>query len=422
MSFHRYIFYSLIILLPTQLGFHYWPDWSMVLGRRLDYLSPTFFLTDLLIVALCCSWFVESWPYKKNLLRREILLPIVALSIFIVCNSLFAISRPLALSAWIKWIEIGLVGFYIIRTKPTVENMVPYFSIALLYSSLLAIVQFILQHSLGGPLWWLGERTFTEATPGLAKISLCLPLLTGCPLFIRSYATFPHPNVLGGFLAVMLPLIFVYQTKRISRVTMTSIIVSIVALILTFSRSAWIIAALGIVSVYGKNKKLVSPSWGIGITSIVFLIVILMPSFTLESESVAVRQQLNTAALNVWASAPIVGVGMGNFLLALPSYLPSRAIYFLQPVHNIYLLLLSEIGIVGISLLLWICGRLLYLAKKRQYRWNNIYSIPLLGLLLLGLVDHYALTLQQGKLLLVILVACFINQWMLPSSHHDSQT
>ena len=45
-----FLFYLLLLLLPTQLGKHFWPTFSYVLGTRVDYLSPTLYLTDIIIL------------------------------------------------------------------------------------------------------------------------------------------------------------------------------------------------------------------------------------------------------------------------------------------------------------------------------------------------------------------------------------
>ena len=45
-------------------------------------------------------------------------------------------------------------------------------------------------------MYFIGERTFTGQTPGIATVALNGNLL------LRPYGTFPHPNVLAGFLLV----------------------------------------------------------------------------------------------------------------------------------------------------------------------------------------------------------------------------
>ena len=114
-----------------------------------------------------------------------------------------------------------------------------------------------------------------------------------------------------------------------------------------------------------------------------------------------VRQQLNVAAIRLWQTSPLFGVGLGNFLVRLPEALPTRTIYFLQPVHNIYLLLLSEVGVVGFLFFIWFLQKIF---RHPFGIWHLAFGI----LLVLGLVDHYPLTLQQGQLLLTLLMSLAI--------------
>lgn len=146
-----------------------------------------------------------------------------------------------------------------------------------------------------------------------------------------------------------------------------------------------------------SNKKL----FAIYVALIGGIFLLMIPP---QTESVIVRQQLVISAIQIWKSAPLVGVGLGNFLVALPSFLPSKLIYFLQPVHNIYLLLLSETGIAGAIIVL---SFLYYLVRrKKKYSKSNIfYVIPIVIVLILGLFDHYPLSLQQGRLLLTLCIA-----------------
>ena len=144
---------------------------------------------------------------------------------------------------------------------------------------------------------------------------------------------------------------------------------------------------MGLIAIIGKNKRF-------------FLILVIIPAifiltkFNPLEESVVVRQQLNAAAFTLWQQSPLVGIGLGNFLVQLPEVLPSRQIYFLQPVHNIYLLVLAETGIIG-------CVAFLLLVKRSIKKFN----VSLIALLLLGLVDHYPLTLQQGQLLFTLVLS-----------------
>jgi O-antigen ligase len=405
---HQVLFSLLLVFLPTQLGLHFWPSWALVLGRRLDYLSPTLYATDILIIFLLISWLIEK---RKNIFSfkkyyRSSCIKILCFLLFICINIYFAANRMVATFAWVKIAEFAALGVYIVKEKPKLTSIIFPLSAGVFYSSGIAIIQFILQHSVGGMFWLLGERTFSATTPGIARIDANFLFFK-----LRSYATFPHPNVLGGFLAVLLPLIIIqftlprrqagnlpiYQftnTKKIFYIT--TIVLGIIALVLTFSRSAWVVAALGGVYLIVKHKKrLFFPV----LFCAVLIIFFIGTTFGFQDESVVVRQQLNAAALSMARASPITGNGLGNYLVQLPDHLVSRQIYFLQPVHNIYLLLLSETGILGCAIFGWIVWTA---CKKKNL---TIIRYSLFSILLLGLVDHYLLTLQQGQLLFTLFLS-----------------
>ncbi len=407
MKWHQRFFWLLLLFLPTQLGFHFWPDWAGVLGRRVDYLAPTVYLTDILVVLTLVSWFLgRNSPPPPLKVRGGFGGVMLGLLLLVIVNVGQASSPIVALYKWIKVTEFVLLGWYIVKTRPKLSAISFPLAAGVFYSSVLAIVQFLLQHSIGGPLWWLGERTFTVDTPGIARIDWY-----GREL-LRPYATFPHPNVLGGFLAAVLPLVLMSLMRTMGPMSqrkklfyVIELVTGIIALLLTFSRSAIVVGmiAIAIAIARVRNKK------SLILYSLFFILLVSgFMKTDFQEESVVVRQQLNTAATKIWQSSPLFGVGLGNFLVRLPEVLPTRTIYFLQPVHNIYLLLLSEVGIVGIGLIvLWIATvvnkelRIMNKGIKGTSSFFILYS--LFSVLILGIVDHYPLTLQQGQLLLTVL-------------------
>lgn len=388
---HRLFFYLLIFFLPSQLGYHFWPAWSMVLGRRVDYLSPTLFLTDILILLTFCSFVIPNLfrdlktNVYKMLTRRfggqhdKILLVVIGYGIL---NLFFAQEPHLAIYGWFKILEYYLLFLYIKRTAPSFSKVFSLLSLTVIYSCIIGIAQMLWGGSIGGVFWFLGERSFSLATPNIAKGVLCFPSLS-CIEFLRPYATFSHPNVLAGFLAFY---IFLALQQR----KMLLMILPALTLLLTFSRSAWLALAIVLFFTFKPVNHL-----AIKISLFIILFVItLSPLPFLNHESIDVRIALNQSSLAIIKNFPLLGVGVKNFLVALPSFLPSRTIYFLQPVHSIYLLLLSEIGLIGIL-------GLLFIFKK----YVSLLNSYLLLLLFLGLFDHYLLTLQQGQLLLLVALA-----------------
>lgn len=426
MPLHGFFFSLLFIFLPTQLGYHFWPAWAQVLGRRIDYLTPTIYLTDILIGLTLLSWITETvagrgiryYGFKSIIHNTKTLIPIF---LFVGLNMFFAPSRPVAIYKWIKVLEFGLLGWYIVKTKPALSFIIWHLSFGILYSSLIAIAQFFLQHSIGGPLWWLGERTFSLDTPGIAKFQSCQLSAVNCQLLLRPYATFPHPNVLGGYIAAILPLVIIQFSNnpilKLSNIKKTfyfaTLVLGVIALVLTFSRSAIVVGMTGVGVMYYvlwvKKKKFFFPIIPYTI-SIILLLGLMFTTINSNDESIVVRQQLNAAAVRLWQQSPIIGVGLGNFLVELPKALPSREIYFLQPVHNIYLLVLAETGVIGLAWSLLFIGKgimglVLRIREKKKRKLFSIWHLSFGIILFLGLVDHYPLTLQQGQLLLTIFLS-----------------
>jgi len=407
----------------------------MVLGRRIDYLSPTLYATDVLVFAVVFLWLVEkvsrkafrvsfagkkakhtTWVFIKH---AKYLLPVL---VFIAGNVWFADSRPVALLGWIKLFEYLLLGWYVISTKPGFLATTSALVVGVWYTSIIALWQFVLQHSIGGFAQYFGERTFALDTPGIARLSWCVfPTTMGCRELLRAYATLPHPNVLGGYIAVTMPLILrVLHTNKL-RVGMRffysgALILGAAALLVSFSRSAWLVAGLGMSMMYvafWKNKRKHVPLFAfafknraLGALVVAFVVLAVVYRPGIMDESMVQRAALNKAAIHMWQRSPFWGVGMHNYLVALPATLPFRQINVLQPAHNMYLLALSEIGVFGAGLLAF--GIFALIRQSRHARTRAQHYVSVVSILLLGFVDHYFVTLQQGQLLFVIIAAFYI--------------
>ena len=103
---------------------------------------------------------------------------------------------------------------------------------------------------------------------------------------------------------------------------------------------------------------------------------------------------------------PLTGIGLNQFTAVLPSYgVITAYTSFLQPVHNIYLLWLSETGLVGI-LLLFLLFRFI---SKQTPQYPLLSTVPIIMFMIIGTFDHYPLTIQTGQLLSVLALALSID-------------
>lgn len=463
----KFFFYSLLLFLPVQLGRHFWPEEAFVWGIRIDYLAPTVYLTDIVILLLIGAWIwekIQSTPgvsqirHLGSFKKLKKFWPGFLIALFLLVNCLLAKNQWVAFYKLIKIIEFGALAWYVgvVRKIGGIrKKIIGFLAVSVCYSSVIAIIQFLKQGSIGGIVWWLGERTFTSATPGIAQISFF------GRLFLRPYATFPHPNVLGGFLALTLPIIIfqilnrhpdpalvgegshrgslnltglfhLYQLDRdcIDRIKIIfyslTFLLGLIALFLTFSRSA--ILAFLITMTFLILRSYTRPQGltlgvralprGLSVAFILFLAAsFLLLTVNIQSpESFTYREQLNKIAFKMIAKNPIFGVGLNNFIPAMTGYAtPGVSIRFLQPVHNIYLLMVAELGIPGLILFMWLIIKTLKGVRSQELEVrkgkSSFYLLaPIFLILFLGFFDHYWLTLQQGQIILAIVIGFSLKQ------------
>lgn len=437
----RVFFYLTIFLMPTQLGRHFWPDWAMVLGRRMDYLSPTVFLTDILILISLLFWllskpvtilkFFQNPVNKDGLeIKSKFITGTIFLgSIYITTNILMSLNPNVAAIKWLKLAEFFLLGIYIVKTQPRFNRIAQLFLAALSYSLLLALIQLVKSSSVGGWWWFLGERSFGLDSVGISRGEFCWIKTSGCSQYLRPYATFPHPNVLAGFVVTGFIILKSYF-KIIKPNTVFRFIVYIVmfaVLVLSASRSAMAALVLSWFPIIARIRLRLIKQIYTGTAAAIIMIFFWLSAGNLiravnefiVSESVWVRLNLISSSLDMYWTSPVYGIGLGNFTVALPYFLVEKYIYYLQPVHNIYLLILSELGAIGFIVFLWFTKTVFNFRYLKIWFFNpDVYPFhhALVAIYFIGLFDHYFLTLQQAQILLTVVYGlCVLENQRLKS-------
>lgn len=395
---HLLLFLTLLFL-PTQLGRHFWPQFSFVYSLPIDYLSPTVYFWDILVVGVWVTFLL-----KKRHINR---LALSFFYFFILTQSLSLFNSNIGagLVRLEQYTAAGFFGVYVASQNFSDLKKILFWPLAIgiVGESILAITQFVK----GGSLffWILGERSFSVTTAGIAKFDFY------GREFLRPYATFPHPNVLAAFLIIgTVFLIWIGDLLRNGlRNRLRNLILGAtpllagIVVVLTASRTAislGIILALFLLKTKGRIILLV-------------LLMLLLPIlytrfsavFNFDSLSLIRREQLSEKALKMWISSPILGVGLNNFIPVASDQLlvgPSR---FLQPVHNIFLLALAETGVIGVIGVIILTGVPVYRLLKLYPKPYPLHPILLVWtmVIFLGLFDHYFLTLPQGYRLLFLI-------------------
>ncbi|MCL4384527.1 O-antigen ligase family protein [Patescibacteria group bacterium] len=376
------LLFLFLLLIPTQLGYHWWPEWSKVMGIRVDYLSPTLYLLDMVWIGLVLSNAKFLISSGKRIINNKYLWLAIGIAII---NTLAATAPWEAGGKWLR-IGQGVVTVVVLskqrlRVRQFLKWIIPGW---IILETGLGWRQVIQGGSVQGIFYWLGERSFSGATPGIAKLAV------GGSEFIRAYGSFSHPNSLAGFLLVG----WLLWQETIKRKNWWYWVVTGMAglgIMISGSRMIWLLTAGYVIYELRISKKWKTILLGMGLGAGWWLGQGWLGGW--DSEGIQKRLELGRAAVRMWEGSPILGVGLQNFLVKLPEYRDKNGIFWLQPVHNIPLLWLSELGLAGVLALIGIIKREV-INKWRCINKAEIY----MGVVILvtSLVDHYWWTLPQN--------------------------
>ncbi|MBA3869522.1 MAG: O-antigen ligase family protein [Anaerolineae bacterium] len=374
--------------------------------------SNRFQRTWIILLIIFAGWILLSWAwsYKRNSYPSVAIgaaVPFILVILFAICVSCTLISTKFIIRALV----FGLV-----------------------WNSVIAALQVARQGSIG--LQFIGEFQVDPAASGTAIVQ------ADAVRWLRPYGLLPHPNMLGGFLVIGLlaTLIWIMNTQHkrwiIGVVVFTF---GFWCLLLTFSRSAWLgLAAgmliLGILSIkiwWNDRQRLLRVLLIAGIFLIAaglfywryqpFLAARTgVTTESIELRSASDRAVYNQIAIDAIKQSPILGTGIGNFPWYASEYLAKTTFDLRgQPVHNIFLSAWSELGIIGLGLFLAILSLalgagIIYIrrASDSQKEIIFVYGATIGGIvafLVIGLFDHYPWTLIQFQSLLWMLMAIIIR-------------
>jgi len=374
------------------------------------YLIPFIYLSDLLIVFLgsltILNYLSQFKAFLQNLWQSNKRLLILGFPLLVAA----AISNFQAQSPLIAWFALLklilfaffslLISFLLSQKIITLKNLWLSLNLGLLLESFIAIGEFITKKSLG--LQLLGEWQFSIFTPGIAKT-----IIFGQE-FLRPYATFPHPNVLGTITAILAVinlffLLAITSSKQKDYLpNFFFFLVFSLTTLLSFSRTAWFcyLTLILIILLIQKIPVVLKILSGLIIT---ITIVALIKGILLHINALPISQRfdLTLASLQIIKNHPL-GVGLSNFILLLQPFgsilFPNR---LFEPVHNLWLLVAAEAGIIG---LIFFGTWFFLLLKKSFLNKNFIALIMLLGIFLASFADHFWWSLQAGQLFFWLMV------------------
>lgn len=413
----KLLFYFFLSLISFQIRFF--------LGNNNGEWNSFFiYLGDIIFFAVLLLWVINNKiPSHKSAIKdkRNILL---FLFLLIALISVFASSATkISAFRFLKLLEFALLFVYVFHKKETKMLQVLFYSGVL--QAILAIMQFIKQSSIG--IKFLEAGIFSPDSPGVANF-----ILNG-ERTLRSYGSFSHPNVLAGFLLLAIFCFYsLFLRKKIKMAPMGCYLLIVFGMFLTFSRTA--IAVFGAMSLIyllfkffklkkieyteqrlTDGKKLIKLFLLFAI-SCILAIAILSPylkarffTISIEEQAVDLRIFYNKMAVEMIKENPVLGIGIGSFVnysQKYPAYIRAASkvagTWIYQPVHNLYLLITTEMGVLGGIIFL---GFLITVLIKGIKNNRGEFLFLFISFLILASLDHYFWTLQSGGIMFWLALA-----------------
>lgn len=350
-------------------------------------------MLDFILIGMYLSWFYRVFIARIQPFPRLCFLDLLAggmLSVYVFSN-IGTRDLELGLGATEFLFKYLLLYFYISR------NLQPKH-----YAWLVSAICFsiVIQAGLGAYQHWTGKLVgFALDKGGGSATTLSFQsAVAGIENVKRATGTTYDSHALGNYLLMILPFPFVlFMTpwvKPFLRVALGLVtLLAIFAIVLSFSRSAWVACAIGMIAGF----ILIVLVWHEGTAMVVATV---LAFFTIGSapwtvyyiyerfkksplETITTRFKQWEVALTIWQRYPLLGTGPNNYINAMKRY--DFLGLKIRPVHNVILQVLAESGLLGLLCYLGIffsaIRRLFRVIRQRSDFTGRMAMAALIGLI-----------------------------------------
>ncbi len=399
-----------------------WPAVGAVLPVAASIGIGMVSLADLLLAGALGLWFINGVRQRTLRTAHSPLLTLTLLWVLAQCFALLgAVDLVEGVAEVVKWAEFALI----LAVAPTMLSgaQARWLVVGLLIGGVgqaaLGLYQFVNQI---GPDWFIvlgrfmrASGTFGQPNPYAGYLGLCLPVAVSLAIWAWGQSWLgeaAHGAETGSWHRLLLRLCPALFYSAVSMIVLAGIVAS-------WSRGAWLGMAAGLITVVALRSRaaLAASSVALLLAMIALLFGAFQPQIipqpvadrlvdlpayfgltdiltqpvTDENFSVIERLAHWVAALRMWEQAPWFGVGPGNYAAVYPAVRLTRWEDALGHAHNIYLNVLAETGVFGLTayLLLW-GGAILW--TWRQFRQAALRSYTgALAIGILGVLAHLSI-------------------------------
>lgn len=378
-------------------------DDYMVRQAPFEFARTSVYAVQLILLVTLALAFYQWFKSDKKIIDNiRWFWLLIVFSLYLALNTVFFSRDIYGFQVLGQWLLLLVLIFYF---QTTTSDSKKYFIFGLVAGasvlSVWAWMQWLFQYQFASS--WLGVAEHLPNQPGTAVV------LNGNDRIMRVYAGLAHPNILGGYLTLVVLTFIYYKRELFSKIPRqwinVFIVIAVSALMLTFSRSAifGLVVGLVILATQANFIKNNFKDLFIIFLTIIFLFFAynnlylsrLTSSNYLENKSTTERLSGYTGFKADIGNQWLFGLGFSGYQKNLITNSPALNGYEIQPIHNAWLFLLAQIGLVG---LLLFAGVIYY---------STINKYVLIAVLVIGLFDHYFVSLFFGQLLLAMVFIKF---------------
>ena len=414
-----FLLYGIIALLPWQARYIFFE--AEIQGSPWEYATLSIYMVDVLILLLLLITF-----YTREGIERRSSKAIVAILFFTIYILLLQALSPFESTASIGLLYFASALFLtisLILVSWDRKKILLGLVLAGVWSAILGMVHFF-QGEIQGSIF-LGIASQNPYELGVSVIES-----DGLRL-LRSYGSLSHPNMFGGLLVISIissiSLLSKYKDRLKRTLLLATIPILTWSLFITFSRSAFAALIFSLLIsgmlIYYKSGYVERIHFLKSLAVIMLTLALAMTIFSdevisrfngnrLETKSIQERVDAIPIAKELFFTNPVFGTGLNTYTEAAARADDfSKAAWAYQPVHNVDLLLLVELGVVGMIVLLI----LLVLYIKDFFSINlNTDRIYILGMIValsvISIFDHYLISSHFGLLLTVVVFSLAIQK------------
>ena len=425
-KFHSIFLYGFFFTLPWQT---IWIIREVFFaGEKWQYGTIGIYMSDAFLFAWMCSSIILYSKKVTTFISKNphVIIATILISCWGFISILWADDRILAVYFAIK-LSCALDIFILLQIIPTSFTKISIAIIANgLLQSLIGLHQFTTQSTFDNS--FLGTQYHAISWGGTATITV------DHERWLRLYGAMPHPNIFGGLLIVTILLSFYLYSNNTKKLFYQKLFLLFciglftINIIMTFSRTAWITLSLCLIIFitynYLREKvflyKNIAP-FMVLFFSIFLMAVIFAPLFftrithdtAFTHNSFDDRKMYITHAIILIKKYPLIGAGIGNYTNSIYRIDYMNPIWYYQPVHNTYLLLCAELGMVGIILFVYffsiICKTIYTRIQLLTTRDITILLI-IFSITFIALFDHWLWTSHFGLFTLFIFLGLLLKK------------